>query len=413
MDARLSHCVSLLPTAIFASLFSTNLLNSQVLTDVPIPSGDVIGVVSTPQGAQIFGKAWGKESFGVFRWTNTTGFSDVSGPPLSPYDFLGEDVSANGSVIVGRGSGSGENLFRPSAYRLPIGGEYQELATNIRDDQWKVRTRVSDDGSAVTGFNAISGFQWTEKTGIVSIGAKLNGTDVVGPDNQFFSANALSSNGSVVVGTNTLSFQGNGEAARWTAATGPQGLGTGNEDRSTASGVSGDGLIVVGTTFWNSSEYSYSEAFRWTDATGMVALLEQPGGPGPSSFATGISADGSLIVGGLGSYHDQLNSEPFVWTAASGMQRLVDLLTVQYGLGDEIAGWQLGNIVDLSADGRFLVGNGVNPDGRDTTWLVDLGMSPIPEPSTYGLMGAVGLLTIITIRRRRITHNAITIRSGQ
>jgi uncharacterized membrane protein len=317
-------------------------------------------------------------------------------------EFRAEDVSANGSVVVGRGSGEAEPN-RASAYRWSSNDGLQELTTNIRDDHFRVQTQVSADGAVVTGFGASQAFRWQQETGIVGIGARLNDVDVIGPDNPLFFANGLSSNGSVIVGMNTLDPFQLGEAARWTAAEGAVGLGflfSGGEDEfSTANAVSGDGSIIAGTGIIQTEDFRYSEAFRWTEETGMVRLGDVPGG-GPT-FASAMSSDGSVIVGGAGLF--ALNSEPFVWTPGSGMQLLVDLLIDEYGIGDEIAGWNLGQITALSEDGRYIVGQGTDANNQRRDWLVDLGanFTPIPEPGTYGLIGAVGLLTAALVRSRR------------
>jgi len=64
---------------------------------------------------------------------------------------------------------------------------------------------------------------------------------------------------------------------------------------STATGVSADGSKVVGYSYDNS--LGQPEAFVWTAATGMVGLGYIPGAVVPSSTATGVSADGSTVVG--------------------------------------------------------------------------------------------------------------------
>jgi probable HAF family extracellular repeat protein len=71
-----------------------------------------------------------------------------------------------------------------------------------------------------------------------------------------------------------------------------KGLGylPGKRMGSYASGISADGSVVVGTS------YRGAEAFRWTEADGMVGLGHLPG-EGAASSALGVSADGSVIVG--------------------------------------------------------------------------------------------------------------------
>jgi probable HAF family extracellular repeat protein len=104
-------------------------------------------------------------------------------------------------------------------------------------------------------------------------------------------ASAVSADGMVAVGS---SVSGSSsplvEAFRWTQATGMVGLGflPGHSETSRASDVSANGSIVVGASG------DIGEAFRWTQATGMVGLGFLPGGS--SSIALGVSADGLVTI---------------------------------------------------------------------------------------------------------------------
>src|SRR5262245_47092881 len=67
---------------------------------------------------------------------------------------------------------------------------------------------------------------------------------------------------------------------------------------SFATGVSADGSVVVGSSSSATSGPNPDdrEAFRWTAATGMVGLGFLPGGTFSDSGAFGVSADGSVVV---------------------------------------------------------------------------------------------------------------------
>jgi probable HAF family extracellular repeat protein len=87
-------------------------------------------------------------------------------------------------------------------------------------------------------------------------------------------------------------------AIRWTAATGMVDLGNTRPGfvYNTATGVSRDGSVVVGT----SSNGPQSDAFMWTEAAGMQILPPLPGSPDGYTFARKANFDGSIIVGESG-----------------------------------------------------------------------------------------------------------------
>jgi probable HAF family extracellular repeat protein len=134
---------------------------------------------------------------------------------------------------------------------------------------------------------------------------------------------------------------------------------------SSAEGVSADGTVVVGY----GTGPAGSEAIRWTPSGGMVGLGDLPGG-NFSSAATAASAHGDVIVGS-GSTADSF--EAFFWTPALGMVALKQFL-LDHGV-QEVEGWRLVFATDISADGRTIVGNGINPNFEDEAWVatIDLG----------------------------------------
>jgi probable HAF family extracellular repeat protein len=92
-------------------------------------------------------------------------------------------------------------------------------------------------------------------------------------------------------------------------------LGTLGGSKSAATGVSADGSVVVGSAYNAAGD---PRAFRWTAAHGMQDLGTL-GGDG--SEATGVSADGSVVVG-RAVKTPQGSERAFRWTAARGMQDL-------------------------------------------------------------------------------------------
>ncbi|MCP5069648.1 MAG: hypothetical protein GY946_24035 [bacterium] len=125
---------------------------------------------------------------------------------------------------------------------------------------------------------------------------------------------------------------------------------------SHATGVSADGSVVVG----GSTSGAGSQAFRWTQDGGMVGLGYIPGGH--ASAATGVSTDGSAVVGGS-------ETGAFIWDSTSGMQELDQVLSAQ---GLDLTSWSLDEARAISGDGLTIVGNGTNPSGEREAWIAVL-----------------------------------------
>jgi uncharacterized membrane protein len=182
------------------------------------------------------------------------------------------------------------------------------------------------------------------------------------PGYDWTQASAVSSDGSVVVGWSQLSGSYNigGEPFRWTRTDGMHSLGflpgANLTMDSGASGVSGDGSIVVGN--------SGNRAFRWSIPDGMRQFHD--GG------AYGISADGSTVVGSFGAFR---------WSGDGGRQFL--------------AGYPMGAKA-VSADGSVVVGQYFDSARgyRAYRWtsdggVQDLGLQSLPggevNPSAYAV----------------------------
>jgi probable HAF family extracellular repeat protein len=218
--------------------------------------------------------------FESYRWTLTGGMEGLG--TLIENEALG--VSADGSVVVGRGSDQSINeAYRWTEVdgRVGLGG-CCDCCSNANG--------VSADGSVVVGRGNIGSgaFRWTSEEGMVHLGE---------PGNE---ALGVSADGSVVVGSGSV--QSGNEAFRWTEAGGMVLLGDlpGGEFESSAGAVSADGSVVVG----NGTTDSGNEGFIWTQANGMERLqdvLETNGTTGMDGWTLlrvgGISDNGQWIAG--------------------------------------------------------------------------------------------------------------------
>ena len=323
----------------------------------------------------------------AFRWTAETGMVRMGPVPGGSASHQAFAASADGSVVAGIGVMDGRQFAtrwtaQAGVVRLPdVPGEFLASGAGA----------ISGDGSVIAGFSNPDGGEalalWTS-AGVESIGTlRLDPTRDTGPR-----ATGVSADGSVVVG---FSHSANGlyEALRWTRAGGMVGLGDlpGDEFYSVATAVSADGATVVGY-----SRSSFGEVpFRWTEQGGMVRMGYPLGVAGPGAVggsfghATGVSGDGSIIVGTSSLAAGQSAT---IWDAAGGTRTLQSELA---RLGLDLTGWSLIAATGISPDGQAIAGAAFNPSGQVEAFLV----TGIPEPA-----GAVALLAVaagvLSMRRR-------------
>jgi hypothetical protein len=140
---------------------------------------------------------------------------------------------------------------------------------------------------------------------------------------------------------------------------------------------------------------SAEEAFRWTQADGLVGLGHLPDHEGTlyaASMAVATTDDGRLIVGqeSVGQYV----TRAFAWTHEHGMQPLDVYFKDRFGL--DLPGWPLESVIDMTADGRVSICQASHPDmGNNLAFRI-----VIPEPMTH-IMTAIAAVTCTVYRRRR------------
>jgi len=334
-------------------------------------------------------------------------------------------VSANGSLPVGDsvvGGGGFNQITSPCIY-----GDGGLVSLGLLGTS--SARAVNADGTAITGICDFGSFDprgsqvflWTPSTGIMLLGDLDGGVSVVPRSvGRAISANGLviagigesdrgteafrydvsvgtftplgslaaspfgnwaygiSADGNVIVGL-SLNAQGQQEPVRWTVSGGLQAMGflpgaTGITPAGAAYAASADGSVIVGQSRSVASGQG-GEAFRWTADGGMQPLGDLPGGAF-QSWAYACSADGNVIVGrasvagNCGPFGCGSVGRAFMWDPQNGMQ---DLYQILVSAGVDLTGWRLDEARGISANGRVIVGVGLNPQGLTEGWIVDLG----------------------------------------
>ena len=210
---------------------------------------------------------------------------------------------------------------------------------------------ISDDGSVIVGSIGARLFRWSESGGFENLGTIGWGEYA-----------DVSADGSVIsaIITNPIGFN---EAIRLDPD-GITGLGyIRNDDYimnwSKASGISADGSVIVG--FGNGG--GMAEAWRWTKSGGIQGL----GGLGRSAYnghAFDVSTDGSIIVG------DE-SDQAFIWTEDTGMTGLGKISESRRERSCASA---------VSADGSVVVGLSWGFSGYEAfIWEEEIGMLSLNE----------------------------------
>ncbi len=324
-----------------------------------------------------------------------------------PWEFLGgTDISADGTVIVGNiigpyetfrwtaetgavalgratvpvlGGGAGSPNVSYDGNRISATVTSEDETTQVcgiwENGQWTVCDSLPPDavvidtaesdawGLSGDGTTAV-GLYW--RTGGAGSGSAYplaytpaNGQGVrLGPGGAGVNsgrANAANHDGSVIVGWRSIS------TGAWQPTVWENGVETIVEPtlvRCELFDVNHDGTIAVGMTF--NQPFDRRDAAYWTKTeAGWVktVLGSFPGTFQGQAYGTGVSADGSIIVGS-----NQYTSNPggpkdgFIWTQATGMVKTRDFLAAN---GIEVDPFFA--MIEMSAvtpDGRVMIGIG-------------------------------------------------------
>lgn len=284
---------------------------------------------------------------------------------LSAYYSCARSVNSTGQ-IVGYGS-TGSGSMKPLLFD-PTGKGNNTVLANFSGVYGGAAYSINDSGQIV--------------------GASGNGTnssawlfDITGKGNNVYlgqgSANSISGNGLIAGSSHPVAGDG------WHATLfDPSGNGNNidlgkllvGDDRSFAHSINNNGQIVGNS----GGPYSGYTAVLY-DSTGSgnnVAL-----GAAGNSRARSINNAGQIVG-------EELGFATLFNVTGGSNTNLNDLV-------DPALGWTLTDARSIN-DYGWIVGNGINPDGKDHAFL----LTPVPAPGAF-LLGSIGLgMTCLKLRRR-------------
>jgi len=309
-------------------------------------------------------------------WTRDRGFTILRSDGLA--GGYGLAISADGLTIVGKRNNDCGSYYGAI-------WTFNGLATPS-NAAGEICHDVSANGSVVVGRTThfgggVRAFRWTPTGGIVNLGT-LGGNVSV--------AWGVSADGSIVVGS-AQDSSGKFRAFRWTQQDGMRSLGAaiGNEafDQSEAGGISPDGNVIVGIAY-----NDFNEAVGFRNILQGTRRVNISLGDPPAGF-TGVypgrtNQDGSIIVGSMrkrdGTYRAMR------WTQAGGLEDLNVTYASLLRQGEYLH-WA----VDITPDGRYIVGDGFK-DGKPCGFILDTGVCNLPaDVNGDGIVNDQDLLEVL------------------
>lgn len=338
---------------------------------------------------------------------------------------------SNSGVVVGDNLARGEYfLWTPGAGMINIGGQ-------VAGDGVGGQATISHDGSLVAGtvFNTLSG---THEMGRYNVGTglwtPLGGIGAVS-DAETSSGWGISGDGSSIVGLGWVT-PGSAHAVQWRSGTGMVDMGTTSAGRSSrANNTNYNGSVVVGwqdndngrqgavwvngtqQLIFNNDGFAASEAMsvsnsgEWVSGIQFGGFFEPSelwryntvsnvyeglgnltdGGAAGTTAGSAMNADGTMIAGGTWGFGPAFWGTAIIWQEGIGVQRFSEFLD-NHGVEYE-AGYSFAFVTDMSSDGTWFTGWGLNANFELTSFVVY-----VPSPASAGLLALTGL---VAARRRR------------
>lgn len=351
----------LMATAAAAGLSGLESRAAELIGLGDLPGGEFFSqaLAVSADGRVVVGQSHSATGREAMRWTRAEGLRGLGFFPSGAYSKA-TAVSGDGTVIVGAATVNS----RLEAFRWRRDEGLRPLGRVYPEPFWSSQANaVSADGRVIIGWSqtevGIEAFRWTDQLGMVGLG--------IASSSPYASSDArgVSADGSVAVGLSGPPHPTH-EAVMWKTAQEITPLGDlpGSNLYSQAQAVSADGRVIVG----RGNGRAGPQAFRWVAESGMSALDNGPELVQTSAFA--VSADGRIVVG---TANFSTRPTAVLWDAAGAIMTLAALLQAQ---AVEVGDWNLMAATGISADGRVIVGTARNPAGLPEGFVAMLDRAP-------------------------------------
>ncbi|QBE61669.1 PEP-CTERM sorting domain-containing protein [Pseudoduganella lutea] len=307
-----------------------------------------------------------------YMWTAATGVKAIGGA----WHGGVASVSADGSRISGSAYGS-DGLTYAGYYSVGT-GQWTTLGGigGSSDASASSGWNISGDGKTVVGLGWVNG-----GTAHAIASTPAGGMSDLGSIGGSSRANGVSYDGSVIAGW-VEQPDGQWTGAYWKDGTLHNMVDDQGNALQEAGAVSADGSWIVGKGYFGQS-WRYNTLTQQTEWLGDLDAMADFQG------ATGISADGNIIVGYDRGFGPAVYGKGTIWIEGQGMLDFTDYITSQ---GIDLGGRTLALPMGVSADGRTFYGMDSTGSGFVIT------VSAVPEPATYAMMA--GGLALLAARRR-------------
>ncbi|MDX2148122.1 MAG: hypothetical protein SFZ23_11440 [Planctomycetota bacterium] len=346
------------------------LAQNQLLPLSPPPiSPSNVGVAISGDGSVVLGRPACETCSGIgIQWRQDQAWTPQE---IGPTWNVPQDISVGGMWVVGSHDGTPPVPgYLSGAFRkqlAPAPGPFETLFSVLQDplDRLNEAVAISDDGQVIVinssrAFEPDTVLRWTSAGGVF-----LSHSE---------SGAGISPNGRFIAGTaRGIEIGDPSEPAIWFENGPAQRLGLlPGTSGGIALGVSDDGRTVVGVCYVG---FFLVRPFIWRQGIGISELATLT--PGDlNTVPRAITPDGSMIVGTSA-------SESVYWNASLDVDRIENLVPIA-----QLVNWsELRDAVDVSNDGRSIVGHGLNTNGNDQPFLLTLVGAPCPADFNHDGQG--------------------------